>query len=822
MLPDRYATEVARTGIAITGVQNWYEVAPALQPNFGLSTDQALKMAGAVTAAQDILVRQATSARAGIGLNLPNVNGATTRSVEDTLTEEADPSSGISNKARVRSTVEEVNTTRAAADIPTASNDLLDRDSASDRLGPIDTLDNEPFRLLGSAASIYQEARILDRVIDLVGQRKGYVPYLVRLQLSVQAERPNRPYDVVETLSFTNGSLRSLPGIEPSDRETLPEILDARRLPQICDPRLPRVVPLLVAESSELVNQSAINEKLRQIGLALALQYGTVGSNVGIEDVDETIRRVIGREANSLLAISRAGPNQLRVRLGARRGWADDAPYVMNERPHNITLLVFMPDPTSTQRPSECFSDTESQITVTAQQQLVHALTGEELPQSNNSEFRTKITQLIDSLEVIYAPLPIRDRRYAPGPQTSDIFGARAGAGNVAYPCYARRAEPSTDPATEGRKEELVERRNMAEHFWRTRMLRFAVHADFATFQAAFNECLGEEIEPTATDPRVWRRGRSDPEAVLDAWNETLAFASAMLPVATDTWPLPLPPRQYLPMASEIRHDGNNSKGACIELPQQTVRLVDNGRAVSAEIALPNFDPPADALVASLAITFTKTSGNPTIELMNAGGRGSDLVLVAHRIQSQRGRLQITFPALGEYLRGRRIRMATLTITGPSRLSCAVLPTNKENYRSSHQRNHSSLSFTNIAYEISKPASEVNDFSIKTGLTHLPVHKGIGRFVLTVVPGESPPQAVLIDAEGGQLILSGAQPTASGHLLVPLTAFGPISLTATNIVPNVPLKLTVRAATASGIPLADSQSVTLTPVGDLSAGSGRG
>lgn len=210
-----------------------------------------------------------------------------------------------------------------------------------------------------AATALYQEVQLLNRYVLDAAIPKGYVPFVVRLQLTLLPRYRNAPYDAYSSISFFTTGDRRLNrdvwarGGEGEEEEKPPE--------EIAN-SAPRVLPLLVTDNLEAALATDELERSRRLSLSGAGTAGTTQIGVGAERSHGVVEQTGGLDLNSLLTVTRLSENTLRVRLGAMQQGSQR--FAMVPRTHKITLLVMVPQ------------NAPAALQVVARTEMVHAETG--------------------------------------------------------------------------------------------------------------------------------------------------------------------------------------------------------------------------------------------------------------------------------------------------------------------------------------------------------------------------------------------------------------------------------------------------------------
>ena len=172
----------------------------------------------------------------------------------------------------------------------------------------------DPMSAFMSATALFQEIKLLNYSVEDVVKRDGYIPYIVRMQVTLMPFKREAPYDVYMTAAFF-----------PSTGTFLPQ-----------------VVPLLVTDSMETAEHYSENENSNLLELASLGLFGN--KNLG-ENISKSWRKLqarLGQDRNSLLTVARLTDNSIRVRFGAARQVSSE--YAMIPQNHYVTILLLVPN----------------------------------------------------------------------------------------------------------------------------------------------------------------------------------------------------------------------------------------------------------------------------------------------------------------------------------------------------------------------------------------------------------------------------------------------------------------------------------------------
>jgi hypothetical protein len=152
-----------------------------------------------------------------------------------------------------------------------------------------------------AANALFQFVSLLNADLTSSLVTSGYVPYIVRLKLTIVPYRANLPYDFFARIAFFSSSncpqayLRSNPCLE----------------------HLPQVIPLLVSDDIERASNSAAAENVRQLAGALNILAPYAQASGNVNSVRDILQSLSGQNYDSTLSVGRDANNTLMVRIGA-------------------------------------------------------------------------------------------------------------------------------------------------------------------------------------------------------------------------------------------------------------------------------------------------------------------------------------------------------------------------------------------------------------------------------------------------------------------------------------------------------------------------
>lgn len=200
-----------------------------------------------------------------------------------------------------------------------------------------------------AALALYQEVKLLEKSILKGVWRKGYTPYIVRAQITLDPFKRNLPLDVYSTISFFGA--QDTKGVTWADSNATSgldsyNIQNSAQLPSDASDDLPLVLPLIVTENIEVESFSHTSQKYREYGLALVAAWQNLGGKVGFDKVINKLRQATGNDYNTLHTTARITENTVRVRLGAMRSSNGDNEYGYEMVPRNymVSFLLLVPN----------------------------------------------------------------------------------------------------------------------------------------------------------------------------------------------------------------------------------------------------------------------------------------------------------------------------------------------------------------------------------------------------------------------------------------------------------------------------------------------
>ncbi len=243
------------------------------------------------------------------------------------------------------------------------------------------TANADPFTAYSTANALHQEVAVLNNYIRNFPTRRGYRPYLVRLQLSVIPKRRNLPYDIYSDLIF-------FADLGPLNESYLDRRKRAEDEDLLTERKAVFAIPLLASENLERGIDTRSRALRNSLGLSGAGLLGTTSAGADVDAERLSKLQSLANDLNGLFTIGRVTDNVLRARFGAVQN--AEPSYEMIPRTHNISLLLLIPEDAKT-------------VEIEAKQSMRHAVTGEPLDRNQGSgAFIAKISDAVAPFKLKY------------------------------------------------------------------------------------------------------------------------------------------------------------------------------------------------------------------------------------------------------------------------------------------------------------------------------------------------------------------------------------------------------------------------------------
>jgi hypothetical protein len=328
------AKDIATIHLSTILVWSWDDVTTAIQPEFSIDVNVTGPAIVATSQADEQYQRNSDIT---FGLSIGEPAGTTPSSVSqggtvvssgnskapkagssDSTANSADSGSGSAVNGGAGSSAQK-NVSSGQSSTQSSGNGSASQNSknAKATAGQQTLALSDAMTRLQATNALYQEAGLLNNFTKGLIQRPGYVPFIIRSQLTVLPKYRQEPYDLFV-------SLKVEPKVPPKTDLDQPAIV---------------VVPLLVTDSIEAVQISDLSQLAQQIQLGLS-------AGISMEKITAQTRQSINQlssslsyRPNSLFAIGKSDVNELLVRMGANRFGND---YELEPLAHSISFVALI------------------------------------------------------------------------------------------------------------------------------------------------------------------------------------------------------------------------------------------------------------------------------------------------------------------------------------------------------------------------------------------------------------------------------------------------------------------------------------------------
>jgi hypothetical protein len=397
--------DVGSVHVAVQSVAPFEGYISSLQPQFTLSTEQAIAAAIQQTQTEDSQLFRALLASLNVSGHQLSGSRTKTFNADGTTTPSGSATTTPGDASKV---------VAPAAAPDNALGDLSLPDSHAN-------LDQSlTFR---TAAALLQEVTLLDNYVRDAAIARHSRPYVVRLLVTLLPSARLEPYDAYTTISFFEAVVpeersrlvcsdvtRIGPNGRPrTDQICTPEatLATASGMSSVdygktrdCEGRDVEILPLLVTDNLESSLHSDTSQRIRDMALALQAFSGATSIGGNARARSEDANKTLNRNLNSLFTLARVAPNTVEARLGA--AYANDH-YVMVPRTYNVTVIALIPtadsDNASTDEIIPC-----SNLTFTAQTRMRDADRGTLLPSRPVHALTTQLRETAANWRLRYDP----------------------------------------------------------------------------------------------------------------------------------------------------------------------------------------------------------------------------------------------------------------------------------------------------------------------------------------------------------------------------------------------------------------------------------
>lgn len=413
-----YQHEAGSAHVAVLSVIPWQAYVKQLQPNFDLDEDDALAAVEKVSRSMESTFTDSLAFSLRLsGQEIPDSGSS----------DKADSGDGEDGE----DSTSEAGGTGTASGIPTreeiqaiADKIALDKGTGTPFSPTPTTPSLDPMLKYQAATALFQEVKLLNQYVEQAVQRTEYMPFVVRMQVTVLPTARREPYDTYATISFFAGGSESavpvparlfdalIQASPPNSQEKSTFEQFKSRMPAGDDTTLriqssttttgnkalqnPIVVPLLVTDSIEATLHNQVTEKIRQFAFSLLFLIKGWGSQSDFQKFSRDLERVFGRDFNSLMTVGRVTDNTYRVRLGAMQQVAVD--YATIPRNHYVTFLLLAPCGllVDDKNPK---ADITGKVQVVSQIEWVDAESGKQLSPRSRRKIASELRRAVKSYE---------------------------------------------------------------------------------------------------------------------------------------------------------------------------------------------------------------------------------------------------------------------------------------------------------------------------------------------------------------------------------------------------------------------------------------
>lgn len=376
--------EAATVQVAPISISRWEDNVQRLQPNFSMTEATALSLAVPRTSISQNATASVQSASLQLGLPTSTTtasglqstasgstsgqgaNGSTsasstqgqttgngvTTSNASTSNTSTTTTSTTTMSTTDGTTTQTISVQRGPGTAPSSPLPAISAPNASTLTGPTGTIAMDPFLTYKAGAAVFDEVAMLNTFVLNAAQRRGYVPYLARIQVSLAPLAHYMRYD-----AYVNMSLFSSCDVEYRNSIGNPVI----------------VVPLLVTDDVESGQSTKIASLMRQLGLALGGTVSNVALQAAVASLKSEIDAELANDFNSLYMVSRVTENTIRLRFGAATNAKSG--YAMLTQTHDVSVLLLVKKSDTPETP-QCGTP---QVAIHTATQLRDASTGKEL-----------------------------------------------------------------------------------------------------------------------------------------------------------------------------------------------------------------------------------------------------------------------------------------------------------------------------------------------------------------------------------------------------------------------------------------------------------
>jgi hypothetical protein len=165
--------------------------------------------------------------------------------------------------------------------------------------------------------ALFQEAGLLNNFTNGLMQRQDYIPYVIRLQVTVLPKHRQEPYDLFLNLGFS--------------------LTDGAAAQHVPKPII--VVPLLVTDSIEASHESISVDLTSALQAQLSAGVSLAKANAELKNTVDIVNSALSNRQNSLFSIGKVDDTTLVVRVGANRFGND---FELEPKTHSISFVMLI------------------------------------------------------------------------------------------------------------------------------------------------------------------------------------------------------------------------------------------------------------------------------------------------------------------------------------------------------------------------------------------------------------------------------------------------------------------------------------------------
>jgi len=394
--------DAMRIHIAPISIDRWENFINTLQPTFPVTPNSALALALPKTSFSQNNLSEVFSAALQLGLPQSTLTNTVTQALSNSSTSSvSNGGKPISSSQSSDSSTNNSSSSVLPGSAPASSLTAPSMPDAASLTAPTGTLQYDPILTYKTATTIYQEIQLLNNYVKKAALQNGAIPYLVRLQVAIQPNARNEPYDVYIELGLTG---------KYSIKEEKNEKTKINPVRYPLEKNLPAtIIPLLVTDNVEVDQASAAKKAASQLALSLGGIVNNLAAQGQTSDLSSNFNAIFGSDLNSLFTVSRSSENTLLVRIGANRvpSLSSDPVYSTEAQTHDVSFIALVPSQENQIKKNKNYNgyllddnldfgyyDPQS-LYVNSSSKLVNALTGN-VVNYNEDAVHEKIDDLVD------------------------------------------------------------------------------------------------------------------------------------------------------------------------------------------------------------------------------------------------------------------------------------------------------------------------------------------------------------------------------------------------------------------------------------------